>query len=68
MYNKFNGIPIGRKFCGECGYDLIPAEVISEEKLETESLPSHPSTKKFSNDVAPIEDGRKHVAVLFSDI
>jgi class 3 adenylate cyclase/tetratricopeptide (TPR) repeat protein len=61
-------IPLGRKFCGECGYNLIPAKEIAEEKSETESLPSRPSTKKFSSDFAPIKGERKHVTVLFSDV
>jgi class 3 adenylate cyclase/tetratricopeptide (TPR) repeat protein len=61
-------IPPGRKFCGECGYNLIPAEDISEKKSATESLPYHPSAKKFSSDVAPIEGERKHVTVIFSDL
>jgi len=61
-------IPLRSKFCGECGYNLIPAKEISEEKSETENLPSRPSTKKSSSDVAPIEGERKHVTVLFSDL
>ena len=61
-------IPPGRKFCGECGYNLIPAEDISEKKSATESLPYHPSAKKFSSDVAPIKGERKHVTVIFSDL
>jgi class 3 adenylate cyclase/tetratricopeptide (TPR) repeat protein len=61
-------IPLGRKFCGECGYHLIPARGISEEKPETESLPSRPSQKKSYSDAAPSEGERKHVTVLFSDL
>jgi class 3 adenylate cyclase len=61
-------IPLGRKFCGDCGYNLTPTKKISGEKSEAESLPSSPSTKKSSSDVAPLEGERKHVTVLFSDL
>jgi len=61
-------IPLERKFCGECGYNLTAAKEIPEEKSETESFPSRPSTKKSSRDVAPIEGERKYVTALFSDL
>jgi len=60
--------PLSFKYCGECGHSLIPAKEISEQKSEYENLPSRPSNKKSSSDVAPFEGERKHVTVLFSDL
>ena len=60
--------PLRFKFCGECGHSLIPAKEISEQKSEAENLSSHPSSKKTTSSVTPLEGERKHVTVLFSDL
>ena len=46
---------------------LIPAKEISDQKSETEKLPSSPSTKKHPAMLA-FQGERKHVTVLFSDL
>jgi class 3 adenylate cyclase/tetratricopeptide (TPR) repeat protein len=62
-------IPFGRKFCGECGYNL--SESIEPAALEAEEhqiqISESPSEETIPTP-GPAEGERKHVTVLFSDL
>ena len=62
-------IPLGKKFCGECGYDFSkPAKPTSPEAHEHEFQISELPPKKTTSSPIPDDGERKHVTVLFSDL
>jgi hypothetical protein len=61
-------IPLGRKFCGECGYKLKPDKETPTEISETKTLPFLATVERLSSGDVPITGARKHVTVLFSDL
>jgi class 3 adenylate cyclase/tetratricopeptide (TPR) repeat protein len=62
-------IPIDRKFCGECGYDLSksPETASLKESEHDTQIPDLPSEETVPAEIAA-EGERKHVTVLFSDL
>jgi hypothetical protein len=63
------GIPLERKFCGECGYDLSNStEVTSLKENEHDIQISESPLEETIATPIPAEGERKHVTVLFSDL
>ncbi|MBW2633989.1 MAG: AAA family ATPase, partial [Deltaproteobacteria bacterium] len=62
-------IPIGRKFCGECGYALSESTeaAFPKESEHDTQIPESPPEEAIPAEFAA-EGERKHVTVLFSDL
>jgi class 3 adenylate cyclase len=62
-------IPLERKFCGECGYDLSKSsKPASLEANEHEIRISESPPEETKPTPIPADGERKHVTVLFSDL